>query len=125
MESPASLTALWITRHAWGAHVIGGGDITADLVRSDFGIAHLLAHGRIDGWFPRFMLGHQEFLFNGPGVTWATGSIRAITFGSLSNSGATKVLGIAAIAAEPLGSRISPVRSASIASRPGSQGSWR
>jgi hypothetical protein len=96
------LTALWITRHAWGPHVIAGGDITADLVRSDFGIAHLVAHGRIDGWFPRFMLGHQEFLFNGPGVTWATAVIRALTFGTLSNTGAIKVLAIAAIAAEPV-----------------------
>jgi hypothetical protein len=96
------LTGLWITRHAWGPHVIGGGDITADLVRSDFGIAHLIAHGRLDGWFPRFMLGHQEFLFNGPGVTWAAAFIRAVTFGALSNSGAIKVLAIVAIAAEPL-----------------------
>jgi len=96
------LTALWITRHAWGPHVIGGGDISADLVRADFGIAHLVAHGRLDGWFPRFMLGHQEFLFNGPGVTWAAALIRACTFGALSNSGAIKVLAIGAIAAEPL-----------------------
>src|SRR4029079_11900794 len=65
-------------------------------------IAHLVAHGRLDGWFPRFMLGHQEFLFNGPGVTWAASFIPALTFGTLSNSGALKVLAIAAIAAEPL-----------------------
>lgn len=96
------LTGLWITRHAWGPHVIAGGDITADLVRSDFGIAHLVAHGRLDGWFPRFMLGHQEFLFNGPGVTWAAAFIRALTFGQLSNSGAIKALAVIAIAAEPL-----------------------
>ena len=93
---------LWITRHAWGPHLIAGGDITADLIRADFGIAHLVAHGRLDGWFPRFMEGDQEFLFNGPGVTWAIALLRLATFGLLTNAGAVKVLAIASIAAEPV-----------------------
>ncbi len=76
--------------------MIAGGDITADLVRSNYGIAHFVLHGRLDGWFPRFMLGHEEFLFNGPGVTWAVALIRALTFG------AVKALAIVSIAAEPL-----------------------
>ncbi len=95
-------TGLWLTRHAWGPHLIAGGDITADLIRADFGVAHLVAHGRVDGWFPRFMEGDQEFLFNGPGVTWAIAILRALTFGGLSNAGAAKVLAIGAIACEPL-----------------------
>ena len=96
------LVGLWLTRHAWGPHLIAGGDITADLIRADFGIPHIVAHGRIDGWFPRFMEGQQEFLFNGPGVTWATALLRVLTFGGLSNPGAIKVLAILTIAAEPL-----------------------
>ena len=82
--------------------MIAGGDITADLVRSNYGIAHFVLHGRLDGWFPRFMLGHEEFLFNGPGVTWAVALIRACTFGALSTTGAVKALAIVSIAAEPL-----------------------
>src|ERR1700674_902437 len=95
-------TGLWLTRHAWGSHLIAGGDVTGDLIRADFGIAHLVVHGRLDGWFPRFMEGDQEFLFNGPGVTWAIAILRLLTLGSLSNAGAVKVLAIGSIAAEPL-----------------------
>ncbi len=95
------LTVVWITRHAWGPHVIAGGDVTADLVRTNYGIAHLLLHGRLDGWFPRFMLGHEEFLFNGPGVTWAVAVVRGLTFGQLSTTGGVKVVAIAALAAQP------------------------
>jgi len=93
---------LWLTRHAWGSHLLAGGDVTGDLIRADFGIAHLVLHGRIDGWFPRFMLGDQEFLFNGPGVTWAIAILRLLTLGLLSNAGALKVLAIGSVAAEPI-----------------------
>ncbi|MGO9877206.1 MAG: hypothetical protein ACLPVY_25790 [Acidimicrobiia bacterium] len=95
-------TGLWITRHAWGPHLIAGGDVTADLIRANFGIAQIVAHGRLDGWFPRFMEGDQEFLFNGPGVTWAIAFLRLLSLGALSNAGALKVLAIGSIAAEPL-----------------------
>jgi len=95
-------TGLWITRHAWGPHLIAGGDVTADLIRANFGIAQIVAHGRLDGWFPRFMEGDQEFLFNGPGVTWAIALLRLVSLGALSNAGALKVLAIGSIAAEPL-----------------------
>ena len=73
----------------------------AHLVRADFGIAHLVAQGRIDGWFPRFVLGHQEFLFNGPGLTWLMALVRAVTFGAVSNAGALKIVGAAAFVALP------------------------
>ena len=48
------------------------------------------------------MEGDQEFLFNGPGVTWAIALLRLATFGLLTNAGAVKVLAIASIAAEPV-----------------------
>lgn len=73
----------------------------AHLVRADFGISQLVAHGRLDGWFPRFVLGHQEFLFNGPGLTWLMALVRAVTFGALSNAGALKAVGVASFVALP------------------------
>ena len=63
--------ALWSTGGAWGGRPPHGEDVMAYLVRADFALPHLVAHGRLDGWFPRFYLGYQEFLFNGPGVAWA------------------------------------------------------
>ena len=73
----------------------------AHLVRADFGISELVARGRLDGWFPRFVLGHQEFLFNGPGLTWLMAMVRAVTFGAVSNVAALKVVCVASLAALP------------------------
>lgn len=73
----------------------------AHLVRADFGIPHIVNEGRLDGWFPRFVLGHQEFLFNGPGLTWAMALVRGLTFGALSNTGALKAVTIASFVAVP------------------------
>src|SRR5207302_1537095 len=56
--------------------------------------SHLVLHGELDGWFPRFMLGHQEFLFYGQGFTWLLGLLRLPTLGLLSNTGAMKVASI-------------------------------
>jgi hypothetical protein len=93
--------AVWSTRGAWGALPPHGEDVMAYLVRADFALPQLVAHGRLDGWFPRFYLGYQEFLFNGPGVTWAMAAVRAVTFGMLSNAGALKVVGVLSFAAVP------------------------
>jgi hypothetical protein len=93
--------ALYSTRAAWGRRPPAGEDVMAHLVRLDFGIAELVAHGRLDGWFPRFYLGYQEFLFNGPGLAWAAAVMRAVTLGSLSNAGALKAVGIASVVALP------------------------
>lgn len=73
----------------------------AHLVRADFGIPAIVAEGRLDGWFPRFALGHQEFLFNGPGLTWLMALVRAATFGAVSNTGALKAVGVASFVALP------------------------
>jgi hypothetical protein len=93
--------ALWSTRGAWGGRPPRGEDVMAYLVRADFALPRLVAHGRLDGWFPRFYLGYQEFLFNGPGVVWATGAARGVTLGALSNTGALKVVGVVSFAALP------------------------
>jgi hypothetical protein len=73
----------------------------AHLVRLDFGIPQLVAHGRLDGWLPRFYLGYQEFLFNGPGLTWAVAVVRGVTLGLLSDPGGAKVVGVVSLAALP------------------------
>src|SRR4051812_907101 len=94
--------ALWMTRAVWGARPPAGDDVMAHLTRADFGLAHFwafVAHGRLDGWFPRFMLGHQEFLFYGPGFTWLIGLVRLMTFGFVSTTGAMKVVTVASFVA--------------------------
>jgi hypothetical protein len=95
------VVALWLLAPVFGGRPPAGEDVMAHLVRADFGIAHLVARGRLDGWFPRFVLGHQEFLFNGPGLTWLMALVRGATFGALSNTGALKVVGIGSFLAMP------------------------
>jgi hypothetical protein len=73
----------------------------AHLVRADFGISEIVARGRLDGWFPRFVLGHQEFLFNGPGLVWLMALVRAVTFGAVSNVGALKAVCVASLVTLP------------------------
>src|SRR5436190_3102736 len=91
-----------MTGHVWGGRPPAGDDVMAHLTRADFGLGHFwsfLAHGRLDGWFPRFMVGHQEYLFYGPGFTWLLGLLRLVTFGLLSTTGAMKVLALVSFAA--------------------------
>jgi hypothetical protein len=98
----AVVVAMWSTRGAWGGAPPHGEDVMAYLVRADFAIPALVAHGRLDGWFPRFYLGYQEFLFNGPGLTWSMAAVRGMTLGVLSNAGALKVVGVVSFAALPV-----------------------
>src|SRR5262247_1078220 len=95
----ATVVAIFSRRGAWGVLPPHREDVMAYLVRADFALPQLVAHGRLDGWFPRFYLGYQEFLFNGPGVTWAMAAVRGVTFGVLSNAGALNVVGILSFAA--------------------------
>ena len=86
--------ALVLVAPVFGSRPPAGEDVMAHLVRADFGIPELVAQGRLDGWFPRFALGHQEFLFNGPGLVWLMALLRGATFGVLSNTGALKLISI-------------------------------
>jgi hypothetical protein len=45
----AAAVAVWSTRGAWGGRPPAGEDVMGNLVRLDFGISHLVAHGRLDG----------------------------------------------------------------------------
>ncbi|MGH9002715.1 MAG: hypothetical protein ACRDYV_06260, partial [Acidimicrobiia bacterium] len=86
--------ALVLVAPAFGPRPPAGEDVMAHLVRADFGIPQLVARGRLDGWFPRFFVGHQEFLVNGPGLVWLMALLRGATFGLLSNTGALKVVSV-------------------------------
>lgn len=89
--------ALWQTAGVWGPGPVAGDDTMAQVVRNDHGL-DLLAAGKLDGWFPRFMLGHQLFLFFGPGFTMLLGVLKLATFGLISTAGAYKAIGVLAIA---------------------------
>ncbi len=91
-----------ITSPAWGGRPIAGEDVMYHLVRADFGLSRLFAHGRVDGWLPRFDLGFDEFLLNGPGLTGLVAAVRVATAGLFSNTGALKVVGIGSYVAFPL-----------------------
>jgi hypothetical protein len=73
----------------------------AHLIRADFALPHLVAHLRPDGWLPRMVLGQQEFLFNGPGLTWLVGLLRGLTLGLLSTTGALKVVVVGGVVGLP------------------------
>ena len=92
----------WATQAVWGGRPPAGEDVMAHLVRIDFGISELVNHGRLDGWLPRFYVGYQEFLFNGPGFVWSVAVVRGLTLGLLSDLGALKVTGVLSLAAVPV-----------------------
>jgi hypothetical protein len=45
----AVVLALWSTAGAWGGRPPHGEDVMSYLVRADFALPHLVAHGRLDG----------------------------------------------------------------------------
>ncbi len=98
----AVVLGIWLTSGAWGRRPPNGEDTLAHLARADFAISHLISHGRVDGWHPKFILGYQEFLFIGPGFTWAVFAVRVLTLGLLSTAGAFKVVVIGSFVALPL-----------------------
>ncbi|MGH8975639.1 MAG: hypothetical protein ACRD0C_20840, partial [Acidimicrobiia bacterium] len=91
--------AVVLVAPAFGSRPPAGEDVMAHLVRADFAIPELVGRGRLDGWFPRFFLGHQEFLVNGPGVVWLMAAVRGLTAGLLSNTGALKVVATGSLVA--------------------------
>ncbi|MGH9224541.1 MAG: hypothetical protein ACRD2W_12370 [Acidimicrobiales bacterium] len=98
----ALLLGLWMTAGAWGDRPPSGEDTLAHLARAQFALRELLPHGRIDGWHPGFIVGYQEFLFTGPGFTWAVGLVRVLSLGLLSVPGAFKVVFIGSLVVLPL-----------------------
>jgi len=97
----AMAVAIWLTAPAWGARPQGGDDVMGHLVRGQYGVTHIINHLRLDGWFPRFMVGHQEYMLYGPAFDWMLAGVRLLSFGLLSEPGAMKVLTIASVIALP------------------------
>lgn len=98
----AVLAALYLTRGAWGAHLVSGEDTVALATRARVGVGQVFLHGHLDGWLPNYGLGYREFLFNGPGFSAFAGLVRLLTFGQLSSAGAVKVLAVGSFALFPL-----------------------
>jgi len=96
------IIALWMTRPDWGARPPGGNDTLAHVVRAQFASGHIINHGLVDGWDPSFIVGYEEFLFDGPGLSWAVFLTRLLTFDTLSFTGAIKVIAVGSFAVLPL-----------------------
>lgn len=98
----AVVLALWLTAGLWGPEPPSGDDTMAHLVRTQFTLDELVPRAQLDGWQPRFGLGYQQFLFYGPGFTWAVLFLHWLSLGLLSVAGAFKVAAIASFVALPL-----------------------
>jgi hypothetical protein len=98
----AVLVAVWLTTGLWGPEPPSGDDTMAHLVRAQFTLDELVPHAQLDGWQPRFGLGYQQFLFYGPGFTWAVVVLHWLSLGLLSVAGAFKVAAIVSFVALPL-----------------------
>jgi hypothetical protein len=98
----AVVLALWLTAGLWGPEPPSGDDTMAHLVRAQFTVDELIPHAQLDGWQSRFGLGYQQFLFYGPGFTWAVLLLHWLSLGLLSVAGAFKVAAIASFVALPL-----------------------
>jgi hypothetical protein len=94
--------ALWMTVPDWGARPPGGNDTLAHVVRAQFASGHIINHGLVDGWDPSFIVGYEEFLLDGPGLSWAVYLTRLLSFNTLSFTGAIKVIAVGSIAVLPL-----------------------
>jgi hypothetical protein len=90
--------ALVLTHRAWGGRPPAGDDVMALVIRAHRGVG-LAGRGRYVGWAPDFLLGFEPFLFYGPGFAWFVGLLRVLTLGTLSVTGAVKVVGIVSFAA--------------------------
>jgi hypothetical protein len=98
----AIVLALWLTAGLWGPEPPSGDDTMAHLVRAQFTLDELVPRAQLDGWQPRFGLGYQQFLFYGPGFTWAVLLLHWLSLGLLSVAGAFKVAAITSFVALPL-----------------------
>jgi hypothetical protein len=96
------MIALWMTAPDWGPRPPGGSDTLAHIVRAQFASGHIINHGLVDGWDPSFIVGYEEFLFDGPGLSWAVYLVRLLTLNTLSFTGATKVIAVGSFAVLPL-----------------------
>jgi 6-pyruvoyl-tetrahydropterin synthase related domain len=98
----AVVVAGWLTRGLWGAGSLPGDDTMGHLVRAEFGAKWLAPRGRLDGWQPNFGLGYEQYLFLGPGLSWAVATVHWLSLGLVSVAGAFKVVVIGSFLGLPL-----------------------
>jgi hypothetical protein len=98
----AVMAAGWLTRGLWGAGPLPGDDTMAHLVRAEFGVRWLAPRGRVDGWQPNFGLGYEQYLFLGPGLSWAVAVVHWLSLGLVSVAGAFKAVVIGSFVTLPL-----------------------
>src|SRR5688572_6979704 len=91
----------WTLRRLWGDRPPAGLDITGHLARLRVGVRDVVSTGHLDGWYAGAMLGYQAFLLYGPGLTIMVALLRLLTLGTLSDTGALKVLAVLAYLAVP------------------------
>jgi hypothetical protein len=98
----AVAVAGWLTHGLWGTGPLPGDDTMAHLVRAEFGARWLAPRGRLDGWQPNLGLGYEQYLFLGPGLSWAVAGVHWLSLGLVSVAGAFKVVVIGSFLAVPL-----------------------
>ena len=94
--------AAWITLPAWGVRPFAGVDVIAHVMRVTFGVEQLILHGRLDGWSPAEHLGYQLYLIRGPGMSWLTALIKAMSLNRLPTVAALNVAVLSSFVAFPL-----------------------
>ena len=94
--------AAWLTSGGWGGRPMAGDDSMAHVIRARFAFRHLVSNFRVDGWDPSFILGYQAFLLIGAGFTWMVSLLHALSLGSLSITGAVKVVSLGSFVVAPL-----------------------
>lgn len=93
--------ALWSLRHLLRPGAPIAPDVPGHLQRIEFGISQTLSRRTLDGWFPGAMLGYQEYLMYGPGLTWMVAAMRILSVGHLTPDDALKAVTVVAFAAIP------------------------
>lgn len=94
--------AAWITLPAWGVRPFAGVDVIAHVMRVTFGVEQLILRGRLDGWDPAEHLGYQLYLIRGPGMSWLTALIKAMSLNRLPTVAALNVAVLSSFVAFPL-----------------------
>jgi hypothetical protein len=94
--------AVWVSLPAWGASPFHGVDSIAHAIRVTFGVEEIFARGHLDGWFPGVFLGHQHFLFRGPGLSLVVALVRLVALGGLPTVAALNVTTLGCFVLFPL-----------------------
>jgi hypothetical protein len=77
----AVAVAWWLTHRLWAAGPLPGDDAMAHLVRAEFGVEWLVPRGRGGRVADEAGGGYEQYLFLGPGLSWAVGVVRWLSLG--------------------------------------------